>query len=685
MTDPLIGTQVGNYRIAEKLGAGGMGSVYKAVHIELGNVLAIKVLGLGKAVGDKDRARFLNEAKALAALNHPNIVKVLDFVSQEGIYYTFMEYVEGKTLQDVLNEQDGPMPVEQAVQILAPIARALDYAHNRNIVHRDIKPSNIMITEDGRAMLTDFGIAKLAEATTVEVTRDGALVGTPTYMSPEQASAREVDGRADVYSLGVVLYRMVTGQAPFTGSMIEIIQQHATSEPPPPSSINPKLTRRQEKCILKALAKSPDERYQRAGDLIDALLATITNTGQIVIDRGSWQERLVESRAWGYFLRFVRALRSGLLGTLGFSIRLLLSISAGILVVATALIVFLSWIFGITLNNAIENTPWGFERMGVGHTIEYTFDEMANIFENGANLILPNTFSEFEVLPGASFEPVFYIKTGVGNLGLLIKMRVAVANQRPVIALENINGYPLPVVGYLITNPVNNAFDRILTQANANFASVGMDAANQTFTIVIDGPATQTTSAAQGVCKDGQDFSEDFSDIYSGWAQHYETAQAEVGYANGRYVLRSKDSNLIINQALPCRFLHFDASVLTQPMDDPGDAAWGLVFFETDPDNYWVFQINQMGWFSVEQVLNGEHTLMVPWTQTDSIQEDENRIRVQVSEESQGTFWINDVEVARLGIEDIPVSGGSFGLLLRSGQTPEVSVAFDDLAVSVGE
>jgi serine/threonine-protein kinase len=320
MTDPLIGRTVGNYRIEAPIGEGGMGAVYKAVHQQIGNEVAIKVLGLGRETSEKDQARFLTEAKTTAALSHTNIVKVYDFIIQDGIYYMLMELVEGQSLDKLMSEPGVPLPLPRVAAILSFVARALDYAHNRGVVHRDVKPQNVLIArEDGRVVLSDFGIAKLTEGTTLDLTRDGATVGTPTYMSPEQASGKPVDGRSDVYSLGVLLYQMVTGKPPFTGSSMEILSQHVSRAPASPRDLNPNLTRRQETIVLKALEKEAAERFQRAGDLASAFLATITGTAEIAIATGSRWERFREGRLWGAVLRLGRFFRGTTFGVIGVS------------------------------------------------------------------------------------------------------------------------------------------------------------------------------------------------------------------------------------------------------------------------------------------------------------------------------------------------------------------------------
>ncbi|MFQ5944218.1 MAG: serine/threonine protein kinase [Anaerolineales bacterium] len=678
MADPLIGREIGNYRIEEPIGEGGMGAVYKAVHSQIGNVVAIKVLGLGREASSKDQARFLSEAKTTATLNHTNIVRIHDFVILDGIYYMLMEYVEGESLEELLSSDERVVPLSRAATVLALVARALDYAHNRGIVHRDVKPSNILIAkEDERVVLTDFGIAKLTEGTAIDLTRDGAAIGTPTYMSPEQAKGLQVGPASDIYSLGVVLYRMVTGEAPFSGSAMEVLSQHAARPPKPPRELNPNLTRRQESIILQALEKEAEKRYDRSGELAAAFVGTITGAAEVAIETGSKWERFREGQTWGRVLRVARFFQAASTGLLGILLRSLLSLSLGVVVVLLALLAGLSIFIGNSLEQVIADRPWGFDRVGPGYQQEYSPDALGQALEFGATQFLPGTFSEVSVIPRSA--------TAVTIAGMLqgtpinLDISVSITDDKPLFTLERLNGYPLPIVGSLVARGLNNGFATALDNASASIPSlqIGPDA----IIVTIDGSGTQTVEVLASTCEEGVVLSEDFSDIYSGWAQSYATEQAEVGYKQGAYSLKTSAANIIVNQALPCRFSDFVANVEVQPIGDPGDASWGIIFFELDPDNYWVFQINALGWFSVERVLEGEQELVVPWEQTNEIeQEGVNTLRVTMLD--QGEIFANDVSLATFNIpEDVLANGGYFGLLLRSGNQPAVEISFDNLEV----
>jgi hypothetical protein len=274
MTDS-VPEKLGKYEIIEEVGRGGFAAVYRAVDTTLDRTVALKVLAPHLLWDPTFVQRFQQEAKVAANLDHPNIVTIYEVSQIEGVYLIAMQFLEGRTLSQIL-EAEGLLPVSGVQAVMEQMASALDYAHARGFVHRDIKPSNVIVAEDGRATLTDFGLVKAGEGT--QLTASGMVFGTPEYMSPEQAEgAGDLDARSDIYSLGVVVYEMITGKVPFSGTTpLSIMRGHADKSPPRPAEINPDVSPAVEAVLLKALAKKREERYQSAEEMAAALQQAVS-------------------------------------------------------------------------------------------------------------------------------------------------------------------------------------------------------------------------------------------------------------------------------------------------------------------------------------------------------------------------------------------------------------------------
>lgn len=270
-----------DYQIVRLIGYGGMGEVYLAQHHLTGQQVAIKVLAMHLAEEVDLRIRFLDEARILARLDHPNIVMLHNFKQERDRMHIIMQYVDGVSLDRII-ERDGPMDSEQAALLFAPLADALHHAQDTGIIHRDLKPSNILVNQAGKPRLTDFGIAKLTEGG-ANLTRTGTRVGTSWFMSPEQGLNKPADSRSDIYALAVTLYNCLSGRLPFSGdSEYEVIKGHVELPPPPIFSSDDPLDREVESVVMQALAKDPDERFQTGNALRDALLGALTTYGQTV-------------------------------------------------------------------------------------------------------------------------------------------------------------------------------------------------------------------------------------------------------------------------------------------------------------------------------------------------------------------------------------------------------------------
>jgi serine/threonine-protein kinase len=277
MTTPrVLGSR---YEIGETLGYGGMAEVHRGRDVRLGREVAVKVLRADLARDPSFQARFRREAQAAASLNHPAIVAVYDTGEDEAPHgsqpYIVMEYVEGRTLREVLKTEGRLMP-RRAMEIVADVCAALDFSHRNGIVHRDVKPGNVMITRTGAVKVMDFGIARAVADNAATVTQTAAVIGTAQYLSPEQARGETVDARSDVYSTGVLLFELVTGSPPFTGdSPVAVAYQHVRENAPPPSTINPDVPPELDAIVLKAMAKNPANRYQSAADMRADLIRAI--------------------------------------------------------------------------------------------------------------------------------------------------------------------------------------------------------------------------------------------------------------------------------------------------------------------------------------------------------------------------------------------------------------------------
>lgn len=248
-----------------------MGEVYKARHLNLDRIVALKILASWYIDDHAYVKRFLLEARAAAKLEHPNIVRVYDADSQNDCHYIVMQYVSGQTLSALVNK-NGPLPESELVEVACGVARGLEEAHARGLVHRDVKPGNIMISDRGEVLVMDFGLVKDTTASTDDITRTGQLVGSPHYMSPEQCRGANLDGRSDLYSLGSALYFAATGERPYDGeTAVSIISKHLEGRPLSPRSLKADLSEEMASIIEKLLAKDPDKRFQNAGELLNYL------------------------------------------------------------------------------------------------------------------------------------------------------------------------------------------------------------------------------------------------------------------------------------------------------------------------------------------------------------------------------------------------------------------------------
>ena len=275
--EDLTGQQFGPYRITAPLGEGGMAAVYKAYQPSVDRDVAIKVLPQHFAKDQQFVQRFEREAKVLAKLQHPNILPVHDYGQSNGYTYIVMPLIEGGDLSELMHSKK--LPVAEIERIVSQVGDALDYAHAQGVVHRDIKPSNILMDQRGNCLLTDFGLAKIVAGASEKLTATGFVVGTPSYMAPEQGLGEQADSRSDIYALGVILYELMTGQVPFQAETpIAVVMKHIHDPLLPPREVQTNISEAAERVILKALAKEPQDRFATAGEMVTALQAALNNT-----------------------------------------------------------------------------------------------------------------------------------------------------------------------------------------------------------------------------------------------------------------------------------------------------------------------------------------------------------------------------------------------------------------------
>lgn len=271
---PMIGERILNYQIESLLGEGGVGKVYLAVHTQLGRKVAIKALNAGLVGNQEVRERFRQEASTLSSLQHLNIITLYDYVENEQGLFLIMEYAQGNPLDDYIKKVSGPIPENKTIYFFNQILDGLQYAHAKSIVHRDIKPSNVFITQEGNAKILDFGIAKILKEGGMNMTKDGARLGTVLYMSPEQVKGQQVDSRSDIYALGVTLFEMLTGRCPYnehTLSEYDVYQKIVNEPLPRLRDFYPAISERMQNIIDKATAKDPSQRFQSCDEFRQAL------------------------------------------------------------------------------------------------------------------------------------------------------------------------------------------------------------------------------------------------------------------------------------------------------------------------------------------------------------------------------------------------------------------------------
>ena len=501
--EDLVGTTVGQYQIKAEVGRGGMATVYRGYQPSLNRAVAVKVLA-GELARDPDfRQRFQREAHAVAQLAHPHILAVYDFGEDPatGVVYLVAQFVDGGTLA---SRMGSPMPPTEAARIAAQIARALAFAHAAGVIHRDIKPGNVLMTSDGHPLLSDFGIAKIMAET--RMTRTGTSLGTPAYMSPEQAQGMPVDHRSDIYALGVMLYEMLAGTLPFQADTpVALLHQHVATPPPPLRERVPGIPKNLEKIVMRALAKNPDDRYATAGEFADALEAEETGRRKqfgLRLGRkemptptptpvpvgatsvagpvpGTPPAAVIRPRTPPRLTRIFKTQQVGRVasGMGRWFLRTALVVLAALLVVGIILLVGAAFVLGAVAEQSLTRQQWVFDNIEPGFHESVLCTDLAN---NVSQTLQPYTLDALTDVEVVCRSPdMVELSARFRGAPISTQVRVQTVKGVPAIRWERLNNVPLYVVGGIVSDGVN----RGLVKAWAN-APVVLDTFSITETAI---------------------------------------------------------------------------------------------------------------------------------------------------------------------------------------------------------
>jgi serine/threonine-protein kinase len=455
----LIGQTIGNYQIAEEIGRGGMGTVYRAYQTSLNRWVALKVLSPVLAQNDEFFQRFKQEALATAALDHPNIVHVYDAGEEQGIHFIAMEYIGGGNLLTRLKKVGAPLSTVESVSIVAQIAMALDFAHRNKIVHRDVKPSNILLDPEGRAVLSDLGIAHALEGT--RLTQTGTTMGTPEYMSPEQAQGKPLDGRADLYSLGIVLFEMLTGRVPFqTDSPLATMYKHIHEPPPDLQKINQKLPAKLSRAIKRALAKDPEQRFASGQQMASDLLAAVPEARVQLANPGATIPKMTYEHVAANALDKVQSIGAQTARGIGRFLLVLAQrtieavIAAAVLIalLSALLLIVASFVIAQYAQTTLRDYQWYF---AFSSSQPYFLDD-AEFKRNATPYITNHTFGAISEA-GLTFTSPNQIRLSAKILSnpATLSGIVFVGDGVPQVYVQQFNGMPLPVIDNIISSGVN--------------------------------------------------------------------------------------------------------------------------------------------------------------------------------------------------------------------------------------
>jgi tRNA A-37 threonylcarbamoyl transferase component Bud32 len=707
----LLGHYVGRYHIVEQLGAGGMATVYKAYDSRLERDVAVKFIRSDIVKDEMFLKRFEREAKALARLSHPYIVKVLDYGEHEGSPYLVMEYIRGDTLKGKLGR---PIPWREACRMLIPVADALDYTHKQNIVHRDVKPSNFLVSDSNHLMLSDFGIAKMLDTPeAVQLTGTGVGIGTPEYMAPEQGLGQIVDQRADLYSLGIVFYEMLTGQKPYRADTPMAVMFKQISDPlPPPHQFVPNLPEGVEHILVKALAKKPEDRYQDMAAFAKALqdqlevsdgAATLiavgpTLPGKPALDQAAPRaaEHAVVQNMGSSFPRQPEATFKPA-ETAPKANSKKIWITCGVLALAAVCVGVVAVTGGFGALMAIFGPPP--EGLAVNISVPpmvemgREFQTVVTLRNEGDKEIkvteiqVPKVLLDIAALNATT--PLYndsIVYNSTDTTGYKFNLSIAPGSSTEVRfhfmprQTADVTGEWDVLVG---TRRATTALHVIIVDAVAQAPSSTTAPSNtpqpsstppSQEASVTTAPTTAPTTASDWSLV----WEDDFSDAESGFFVG-ESADRAFWYEGGEYRIEVRQSNWLAWTFLGYELYDIQLSIDMRVQNGTGSSAYGLLCRQQGEGNFYGFEFSEDGYYTIWLRNNGEYTNLVEWTYDERLNSSQwQQMTIECLGENLSLLLNGEVLVSA---SDATLTYGDVGLLAESDDTGGSILAYDNFSL----